>query len=309
MSKRASENAQQSREDWEAYDEMNKESSEEVLKTKRAIRRSDQWQSLAPSPAKMSTASNPFANLVLPSSVPTPFTSNPFENVALPPPPPPAASTTGRLQELNQVYRAHMMNLGRNRMRSDWTWPMQQYKEYYRAVTYTPDSRIPAKPVAAAPMAAQPVVAVASTVAIPVVSAVDSPGSPESLETVKASENTGSTMAKFYKLPDKARLNRYYQDAWQPGTIGELSLEYDESCKAVVLRDPNTGVVLFQGWEPSRIEVKEIRDKSNKLVRFIQFTTIVKANELEGKPQSARVQSRLEHFDSLCDAMMAFAAK
>ena len=142
-------------------------------------------------------------------------------------------------------------------MRSDWTWPMQHYKEYYRAVTYTPDSRIPAKSVAAAPIAAQPVAAVTSTVAIPVVSTGDSPGSPESLETVKAKENTDSTMTKFYKLEGNARLSRYYQDAWQRGTIGELSLEYDQSCKAIILHDPNMGNVLFQGWEPSRIEVKE----------------------------------------------------
>lgn len=317
MGKRVNENAQQRKEDWEASDETNEETStepegtfqrasDEVMKNRRTIQRSDQWKSLTPSSSTPSS-SNPFANVVLTSSAPaaTASTSNPFANLTLPPPPPPppAPAANSRLQELNQAFRAHIAHLRKNHMGEDWTSSMQQYMEYYRAITNTAAPSIAATPVAAAPIATS-VTAVAPTFATtPDSSETVKATTPESSETVKA--NPDSKGIKFHRV-EKAKVFRYQDPKFLPGLKGELSLEFAGNSKLVVLRDIYTGKVLFNVALPADIKYVTTTNAKGATLKTIQFLAKEKEDEA---PSPVRLQTSQEYLEPLYNAMIELAAK
>ena len=324
MGKRVNENAQQRKEDWEASDETNEEistepsgtfqrASDEVMKYRRTIRRSDQRKSLTPSYSTPSTSSNPFANVVLTSSAPaaTASTSNPFANLTLPPPPPPAPApppaANSRRQELNQAFRAHISHLRKNHMGEDWTSSMQQYKEYYRAITNTAAPSIAATPVTA-PVAAAPIAASGTAVeptlaTTPESSETVKATTPESSETVKA--NPDSKGIKFHRV-EIAKVFRYQDPKFLPGIKGELSLEFDGNSKLVVLRDIYTGKVLFNVALPADIKYVETTNAKGVTVKTIQFLAKEKVDE---PPSLVRLQTLQECLEPLYNAMIELAAK
>jgi hypothetical protein len=199
-------------------------------------------------------------------------------------------------------------------MGHDWTESMQQYKEYYRAVTNTAAPLIAATPVAA-PVAAATIAAVAATpVAVPVPAAaptfatpatvtVNSPVTPQSSETVQA--NPYSRWTKFHTVA-KAKCHRFQNEnsKWRSGITGALSLEFEGNSKRLVLHD-ECGKERFNVTLPTNICYAETKKASGVPVKTIQFFTKEKAEE---DPFAVRLQTRPEHVEPLYNAITELAA-
>jgi hypothetical protein len=305
MGKRGNENAQQSKEDWQAAERDGKNepsgtfqrASEDELKRRTIRLASGQYTSQSPAPSASSTPSsfNPFASVGFSSTTPS-STANPFANVTLLQSPwpaaavaaaPPSASQTGRLPELIQAFQKHIQeDCGRqNKMGADWSRSMQQYKEFHRVIT------LPAAvaPVAAAPVAAAPVAApafaqmsspslasaAAASVASPDTTTTTTTSStPPPTEGVKADPN--SMWNKFHET--KAKCFCFKHGEWSTFT-GLLSLEQQGNSKVLVIRDEAIGKLRLNVALPTDIQYHQEKNQKGVVQKTIQFLTKEKAEE------------------------------
>jgi hypothetical protein len=315
MGKRANENAQQSREDWEGEDSDEeaeptppafnfKRASEDELKSRKILRASGHFKSLAKTPA---SSSNPFATVSLSSTTTPTSTSrtNPFANILLQPAPQPAGAPAGRLMELIQAFQRHIQNLRENRVRADWSRVMQQFKENHRAITLPAAVAARPAPVAAtmasasahnmsAPSPADTALSTSTTVTSPSTSPLPADG-------VKA--GSSSIWKKFHET--KVKCYCFKNNEWS-AFKGLLSLEHSGNSKILVIRDEVIGHLRLNVALPTDISYHEEKDSKGVLQKTIKFFTKEKAEE---PLFVVRLKTAPENLTPLYNAIQELAAK
>lgn len=315
MGKRANENAQQSREDWEGA-ESNEEAetappgtfqraSEDELNRRKIRRVSGQYKSPAPSSA---SSSNPFAIVSFSSTTAPPSTStNPFANILLQPSQPADAAVwpavpTGRLPELIQAFQTHIQDCRENRIGEDWSRAMQQYKEFHRAISLS--AAVAAQP---APVAAATAPASAHNISSPSL-ADAAPSTANNFSSSTTPPSTDGVMAdpdskwkKFHET--KAKCFCFKDGKWSAFT-GSLSLEYAGNSKVLVIRE--VGHLRLNVALPTDIEYHEDKNTKGVVQKSIQFLTKEKA---EDSPFMVRLRTAPQNLTPLYNAIQELAAK